>query len=401
MKDKANRRILLQPRLEIVTLNLLVLLCHSTLAFGQTPSNTYYFAHLALGAGWQTTITLINYSPQTVTCATEFFSDSGASLVVPFSTGATASRSDTLGPGGSIHIESTADLNAAVIGGWGRTQCDQAIKSSLLFRRYQGGIAVGEAGVNAVTTPTTKFVNFAEQLTGVAYANPSVGPADITFTALHSAGETLASKSLTRPPSGHGAANLGPLLGLSSFAGSVQIVSSAPIVSLALNFEANPVFSSLPPGDLDPSTPLSTDSSSTGGGGLPPFAQIHIQGTFNTGTRQVPCGIDIVGLGTLGPPVGATLACQSSDLLYDITTGFLTGTASGFTLGFSNIINAGPGGYIDASAGILKGTITDGNMSLIFAGSTVQSTVSGTLKIVVNNSLVVQGSINGAMTSIQ
>ena len=56
-------------------------------ASGTTFSNTYYFPHLALGGGWQTTITYTNYSPQTVTCETTFFSDSGGPLSVSFGGG--------------------------------------------------------------------------------------------------------------------------------------------------------------------------------------------------------------------------------------------------------------------------------------------------------------------------
>ena len=41
---------------------------------------TYYFPHLAVGASWQTTITYINYSPQEVSCQTEFLSDQGSPL---------------------------------------------------------------------------------------------------------------------------------------------------------------------------------------------------------------------------------------------------------------------------------------------------------------------------------
>ena len=52
----------------------------------------------------------------------------------------------------------------------------------------------------------------------------------------------------------HGSANVGPLLGLASFTGFVKITSTIPIISLSLNAEAFPVFSSLPPGDLPSST---------------------------------------------------------------------------------------------------------------------------------------------------
>jgi hypothetical protein len=48
------------------------------------PSHSYYFSQMAFGGGWQTTLTYINYSPQPVTCTTNFYSDSGGPLSIPF-----------------------------------------------------------------------------------------------------------------------------------------------------------------------------------------------------------------------------------------------------------------------------------------------------------------------------
>jgi len=48
------------------------------------------------------------------------------------------------------------------------------------------------------------------------------------------------------------------LLGLTDFTGFVKITSTIPIISLSLNFESAPVFSSLPPGDLPDTTLLVT-----------------------------------------------------------------------------------------------------------------------------------------------
>ena len=75
----------------------------------------------------------------------------------------------------------------------------------------------------------------------------------ITFTAKDADGETLASVERTLLSGGHDAQNMATLFDLSSFTGSLEITSTEPIVSLSLNFEADPVFSSLPPGELDAS----------------------------------------------------------------------------------------------------------------------------------------------------
>ena len=230
---------------------------------GGSAALTYYFPHLALGAGWQTTLTYINFTSQSVTCTTTFYADSGAPLSVSFGGTAASSRTDTLAAGGVLHEESKADLNGPETRGWAKAVCNGSVKASLLFRFYQQGKPIGEAGVNAMTTTATKFVTFSDQTTGVAYANPSAQSASITFNALGLDGIKLGSKNLTLAAGAHDAANMGPFLGLTSFKGSIQVVSTVPIVSLSLNAEAFPSFSSLPAGELDDSTALATGDSGT------------------------------------------------------------------------------------------------------------------------------------------
>ena len=220
-------------------------------------STTYYFPHLAVGASWQTTITYINYSPEEVTCQTDFLSDHGSPLMVSFAgLGTVISRTDVLPSGGSVHQETNVDLSTPLAPGWARATCSGPVKASLLFRqRNSEGVPTGEAGVNAAAVPATRFVTFAEQGegqfgTGVAYANPSATSALVTFTAKNTAGQVLASVDRTLLPGGHDAHGMGSLFGLTSFTGSIEVTSSVPIVSLSLNFEASPVFSSLPPGEL-------------------------------------------------------------------------------------------------------------------------------------------------------
>ena len=231
----------------------------------QTGGPTYYFPHLAVGASWQTTITYINYSSQQVSCQTDFLSDDGSPLMVSFADkGTVPSRTDILLPGGSVHQETNVELSAPLAPGWARATCSGPVKASLLFRQHNSaGLPVAEAGVNAATVPATRFVTFAEQGegksgTGVAYANPSATSALVTFTAKDEAGQTLDSVVRTLLPGGHEAQNMVSLFGLSSFTGSLEVASTAPIVSLSLNFEAAPVFSSLPPGELDAAAQGST-----------------------------------------------------------------------------------------------------------------------------------------------
>lgn len=228
-----------------------------TATFNQ--SNTYYFSQLATTGGYQTTLTYINYSLQTVTCVTNFFSDAGTPLPIQFNQGTISTRTDVLSPGQSIHDQSLGNPNVPYQQGqgWAQATCTGPVQASVLYRFYQSGTPTGEAGVNAETAATTEFVTFAQTATGVAYANPSTTQSATITVKLHNqAGALLGSQIVTLGPLGHGAANLGPLFGLESFSGFVEITSSIPIVSLSLNAEVFPVFSSLPPGDLPGSTTL-------------------------------------------------------------------------------------------------------------------------------------------------
>jgi hypothetical protein len=219
--------------------------------------NSYYFSQLAFSGGWQSTLTYVNYSQQQVTCTTNFYSDSGSPLAMPFSQGTITTRTDTMPPGGSIHDQTTANLTGTAAGGWAQASCTGPVQASLLYRLYSSGAPVGEAALNAETAPTTKFATFAQTATGVAYANPSTTQsASITLAVYNTAGTKLGSEVITLGPLAHGSANLGPALGLSSFTGFVEITSTIPIISLSLNAEAFPVFSALPPGDLPDSTVL-------------------------------------------------------------------------------------------------------------------------------------------------
>jgi hypothetical protein len=140
--------------------------------------------------------------------------------------------------------------------GWAQASCTGLVQASALYRFYNAGVPAGEAAVNAETAPTTAFVTFAQTSTAISYANPSTSQsASITVAVYNTAGAQLGSKVITLGPLAHGATILGPLLGL-NFTGFVKITSTIPIVSLSLNAEAPPIFSSLPPGDLPASTAL-------------------------------------------------------------------------------------------------------------------------------------------------
>ena len=296
-------------------------------AAAQEPT-TYYFPHLAVGAGWQTTITYINNSPQEVSCQTDFLSDRGSPLLVSFAdVGMMTSRIDALPPGGSVHEETNVDLSAPLASGWARASCTGPLKASLLFRQHNSaGVAVAEGGVSAATVPATRFVTFAEQGegksgTGVAYANPSDTAALVIFTVRDAEGRVLASVNRPLLPRGHDAQNMASLFDLSSFSGSLEITSTEPIVSLSLNFEAGAVFSSLPPGEAPPvTTPSVSVSYPAGRGTIFIGEQVQFLATMQSSGGGPQAALDAVW--ESDAPAVATVS--SSGLLTAVSAGEAT-----------------------------------------------------------------------------
>ena len=218
-------------------------------------SNKYYFSDFAYSGGYQTTLTYVNYSTQSVTCTTNFYGDNGLAVAMPFNDQTGSVRTDTMPPGGSLHVQTVAPLAPPFVQGWAQATCTGPVQAGMLFRFFSNGVAVGEASVNAETSPAPTFATFAQTATGIAYANPvPTQTALITIAAYNSAGAKLGSQNITLGPLQHATANVGPLLGLATFTGFVKVTSNIPIIALSLNAEAFPVFSSLPPGDLPNTT---------------------------------------------------------------------------------------------------------------------------------------------------
>ncbi len=192
------------------------------------PVSLYYFAQMVIGGGWQSTLTYVNYTRDSANCQTSFSDTSGAPLTVPFGgKPASSSRTDRIAAGGVLHQESTVDPTAPVVTGWALARCDGPIKANLLYRSYQAGKPTAEASVSG-TLPATKFVSFANNLTGVACANPSTQTALMTFTAFDSSGTKVGTTNLTLPPGSQRSAFIGQLLNLSGFVGSIQVTSTSP-----------------------------------------------------------------------------------------------------------------------------------------------------------------------------
>ena len=113
----------------------------------------YYFAHVASGGIWRTTLTYVNPGSDFVTCNTSFYSNTGAHLPLTFAGITTSLLTQNVLAGGTIHTQTDAQPTAPVQTGWALCQCTGPIKASILFRSYSGALPQAEGSVLGATTP--------------------------------------------------------------------------------------------------------------------------------------------------------------------------------------------------------------------------------------------------------
>lgn len=224
---------------------------------------TYYFPHLAVGAGWQTTLTYINYSPQEVTCRTDFFSGQGTPLTVSFpgrgpgcqpQRHAAARRLRSRGNRCGVERSACIRLGAGRLHGAGE---GQPAVSAVRQRRRAHGRSGSQCGGRS-GHPLRDLCRKARRAAGDRGCLCQPLRHVDGRGHLYGQGRGWADTGQRRPDADtqrHGAQNIAGLFSLASFTGSLEITSSEPIVTLSLNAEAAPVFSSLPPGEVQESAP--------------------------------------------------------------------------------------------------------------------------------------------------
>ena len=167
-------------------------------------------------------------------------------LMARYGTGGVVSRSDVAARR-LLHQETNVELSA--VGARRAKNCSGPVKASLLFRGYDSeGLPVAEAGVNAAALPATRFVTFAEQgegQFGTGLPMPTL-PTATTFPR-HAVGRYWPARTLL--PGGHDAQGMASLFGRPALLDRSK--SRWHPSSASLNFEADPVFSSLPRRELD------------------------------------------------------------------------------------------------------------------------------------------------------
>ena len=225
---------------------------------------TFYFPQVADGIqsdgiSWKTTIFITNTGVAPADVKMEFTTSSGAPFNLLFDGSGFTSSGNTVTfqiTGGQSRKLVSKGSGALTVG-YAKVSSPGTVAGTAVFSEFAaGGGLLAEAGVPPSNTFLRQAIFVDTQSgfsTGVAYANPNAGPASITFQLLNPEGVSMI------PPIGqtlagnqHTAVFVNQLFSGSgaAFAGTLQIVSSVPVATIALRFAPSGQFTTLPPVSL-------------------------------------------------------------------------------------------------------------------------------------------------------
>ncbi|MFN7938287.1 MAG: hypothetical protein U0R19_33470 [Bryobacteraceae bacterium] len=172
------------------------------------PPGRQVLSQIADGAGWKTTITLVNLDTVPATFTLSFFGSDGTILRLPIEgeTGRLEAITRVIPVGGSRTII-TAGTDTALSQGWAELSSSQQVSGLGVFRQRVTGRPDQEAGVS-VTTSTSRFVLPFDNTQGfvssmaLVNTNASLSRA-VNATPREEAGNTLLGDSVNLPSRGH------------------------------------------------------------------------------------------------------------------------------------------------------------------------------------------------------
>ncbi len=168
----------------------------------------------ATGAGWDTTITIVNLWPTSNRISVSLFDDSGNPVAVPVifpqttttTTQTLSTIERTLNPGAVLIIKTANASSPTSIYGWVQLTSDGNAQASCVFAWTTAGGAQ-EAVVLSEDRQTTAFIlpfdNTGGMRTGIAVANISTQSVTIPVVLRDGAGTQLGTGSISLLPHGH------------------------------------------------------------------------------------------------------------------------------------------------------------------------------------------------------
>jgi hypothetical protein len=169
------------------------------------PSSFGSMAHLASGDGWDSTIELVNTGAASAHASASFFGDDGTPLALPLVSGSsTVTIGNTLTPDSTLVIDSNSP--GPLLTGYTQLTTDAGVGGFIRFRyASQDQEAIVPLETRNASSYALAFDNTGAIATGVAVANLTAAPANISVLVRDNSGAQIGSSSLSLPANGHAA----------------------------------------------------------------------------------------------------------------------------------------------------------------------------------------------------
>ena len=213
------------------------------------------FAQIASGAGWKTTIVLVNLSSIAVSARVNFYGDSGNPLILPLvladGSGTASSSIDlSMQARGSAVLQSEASTSSVSLG-WAEIEASGPLNGYAIFRQRLPGLPDSEATTPLETIASSSmaffFDNVAGFQTGIAVVNLSASETTVTAVFRDENGLQLGSSQFSIPRSGHSSFFLNSRFPTTANRrGIVEFQNQSGITGVGLRFSPSLSFTSVP-----------------------------------------------------------------------------------------------------------------------------------------------------------
>jgi len=213
------------------------------------------FAQIASGAGWKTTIVLVNLSSIAVSARVNFYGDSGNRLILPLvladGSGTASSSIDlSMQARGSAVLQSEASTSSVSLG-WAEIEASGPLNGYAIFRQRLPGLPDSEATTPLETIASSSmaffFDNVAGFQTGIAVVNLSASETTVTAVFRDENGLQLGSSQFSIPRSGHSSFFLNSRFPtIANRRGIVEFQNQSGITGVGLRFSPSLSFTSVP-----------------------------------------------------------------------------------------------------------------------------------------------------------
>ncbi len=213
------------------------------------------FAQIASGAGWKTTIVLVNLSSIAVSARVNFYGDSGNPLILPLvladGSGTASSSIDlSMQARGSAVLQSEASTSSVSLG-WAEIEASGPLNGYAIFRQRLPGLPDSEATTPLETIAPSSmaffFDNVAGFQTGIAVVNLSASETTVTAVFRDENGLQLGSSQFSIPRSGHSSFFLNSRFPTTANRrGIVEFQNQSGITGVGLRFSPSLSFTSVP-----------------------------------------------------------------------------------------------------------------------------------------------------------